>query len=327
MKVSIIVPIYNVAPYIADCLRSVMRQTYTGSIECLLVDDCGTDDSICIAEQMIVEYDGTIIFRILHHEVNRGLSVARNTGTLQATGDYLFFLDSDDVITDDCIELLMEKVAENTDIEMVQGNAIWHRPGKESLVMIKQIILPLALTNEDVRICRYQYRQLCVNVWNKLLKRDFILRNNILCKEDILFEDNLWSFYLLKYLQKAAFVYDTTYIYNYRRQSITTSADKRTVGYYYGIIYRDILENLTPLYEQKECDYYAREVSEACVKYIKDAPELYSVFILFKEKCKQCGCKTPQLRLSVAMLLGQLSCGWPIWVTLARLKNLLKLVF
>ena len=88
IDVSIIVPVYNVAHYIEDCLRSVMRQTYKGSMECLVVDDCGTDDSMSIVERMIAEYDGPIQFKILRHEHNRGLSAARNTGTMQATGDY-----------------------------------------------------------------------------------------------------------------------------------------------------------------------------------------------------------------------------------------------
>lgn len=99
MKLSIVIPVFNVAPYIADCLRSVMRQTYTGSMECLIVDDCGTDDSIAIAKQMIADYKGPIRFQILHHEWNRGLSAARNTGTEAATGEYLYYLDSDDEIT------------------------------------------------------------------------------------------------------------------------------------------------------------------------------------------------------------------------------------
>ena len=127
LKVSIIIPVYNVAPYIGDCLQSVMRQTYAGSMECLLVDDCGEDDSMAIVERMIAEYNanlnanlnegGGIQFRILHHERNRGLSAARNTGTFAAVGEYLYYLDSDDEITDDCIEKLMQRVMENPDIE------------------------------------------------------------------------------------------------------------------------------------------------------------------------------------------------------------------
>ena len=58
MIVSIIIPVYIVAPYIEGCLHSVIKQTYKGAIECLIVDDCGTDDSIDIAKQIIGEYDG-----------------------------------------------------------------------------------------------------------------------------------------------------------------------------------------------------------------------------------------------------------------------------
>ena len=79
-SISIIIPIYNVEPYIASCLHSVMAQTYTGSIECILVDDCGQDDSIGVAKKVIANYQGPIRFHILHHEHNRGLSAARNTG-------------------------------------------------------------------------------------------------------------------------------------------------------------------------------------------------------------------------------------------------------
>ena len=90
MRLSIIIPVYNVEPYIEDCLRSVMRQTYQGAMECLIVDDCGTDDSMAIAERTIATYEGPIVFQVLHHERNRGLSAARNTGTLAAKGDYLY---------------------------------------------------------------------------------------------------------------------------------------------------------------------------------------------------------------------------------------------
>ena len=69
-KISIIIPVYNVEPYIDECLHSVMRQTYKGPMECLVVDDCGTDKSMDVAERLIAEYDGTIEFRVFRHEKN-----------------------------------------------------------------------------------------------------------------------------------------------------------------------------------------------------------------------------------------------------------------
>ena len=72
------------------------------------MDDCGTDHSMEIAEKLVAEYDGQIEFRIIHHEHNRGLSAARNTGTNAATGDYVFYLDSDDFINAQTIDTLYD---------------------------------------------------------------------------------------------------------------------------------------------------------------------------------------------------------------------------
>ena len=124
MLISIVIPVFNVEIFISECLQSVIRQTYTGPLECIVVDDCGTDKSIEIAEQLIAEYDGPIDFKVLHHDHNRGLSAARNTGMDAAKGDYVYFLDSDDWISDDCIEKLA-KPLQNEVFDVVVGNQIW----------------------------------------------------------------------------------------------------------------------------------------------------------------------------------------------------------
>ena len=107
MKISIIVPVYNVEQYVNECFDSIAAQTYKGEIECIFVDDCGQDDSVAILEKLITDYHGAIKFYIVHHEHNKGLSGARNTGIRHAQGDYLYFIDSDDSIKSDCIEKLV----------------------------------------------------------------------------------------------------------------------------------------------------------------------------------------------------------------------------
>lgn len=111
--VSIIVPVFNVSGYIEKCLESVAIQTFTGKMECILIDDCGGDDSILIAERFIHHYDGMIDFRIIHHETNRGLSAARNTGIEAANGNFITFLDSDDYISPLYIEKLYMAINQN----------------------------------------------------------------------------------------------------------------------------------------------------------------------------------------------------------------------
>lgn len=101
--ISIIVPIYNVKDYVKDCIDSIQNQTYK-DYEVILVDDCGRDDSVAIAENMLKE--GHVNYLILHHDHNRGLSAARNTGFAKAKGEYVLFVDSDDTLSLDCLENL-----------------------------------------------------------------------------------------------------------------------------------------------------------------------------------------------------------------------------
>ena len=108
LKVTIVIPVYQVEDYIESCLISVANQTYSGEIECVVVDDCGADSSWQIVENFISEYNGKIDFKLIRHTENKGLSAARNTGIDHASGEYIYFLDSDDEITPECIERLVK---------------------------------------------------------------------------------------------------------------------------------------------------------------------------------------------------------------------------
>ena len=106
LKVSIIIPVYNVAPYIIRCLDSIYNQSYP-NLEVIIIDDCGTDNSMAIIDSYLTS-DQHDITRIIHHHKNQGLSIARNTGINNANGEYLYFIDSDDYITSNCIKTLAE---------------------------------------------------------------------------------------------------------------------------------------------------------------------------------------------------------------------------
>lgn len=91
INISVVVPAYNVASYVERCLLSVLQQTRPAE-ECLIIDDASTDNSIALCERLIANYDGPTRFKILHHDHNRGLSAARNTGIDAATGNYIYFM-------------------------------------------------------------------------------------------------------------------------------------------------------------------------------------------------------------------------------------------
>lgn len=185
-KVSIIVPVYNVSLYIKRCLNSIVAQTYK-NIEVIFVDDCGVDDSIAKVEDFIKSTD--IDCKILRHAKNLGLSAARNTGLEAVTGEYVYFLDSDDEITDNCIELLVAALNQ-FEYDIVCGNysAIGGEVQCELRVGKGPIIGNATILNTFLE-----------NKWyamavNKLYRYQFIQAHSLRFKEGIIHEDELCSF-------------------------------------------------------------------------------------------------------------------------------------
>lgn len=321
MDVSIIIPVYNVAPYIGDCLRSVMQQSYKGYMECILVDDCGSDDSIVIAEQMIAEYDGYIQFEILHHDHNRGLSAARNTGTLQAKGDWIYYLDSDDEISEDCIEKMIVVVRETPDVDMVQGKHNIFRNKYKQIVTTQENQLVHAVTNNETRECLYIHNQVPISAWNKLLKREMIIQYQILFKEGALYEDVLWLFLLLKYVSNAYFIPDITYHYRKRQGSICTATDKQTSARHYCMAFEDIINQLTPGHESEEFKFYGIFFSKLCLSYAHYYPSMKEVSLMYLKYAWKLRCFTVGRKLVVYYILGRYRFGRMVLTLLVRLKH------
>ena len=225
MKISVIIPIYNVAPYVADCLRSVMRQTWQGALECILVDDCGPDDSMAVVSQTLQDYQGPIAFKTVRHEQNRGLSAARNTGMAHATGDYIYFLDSDDEITPDCMERLAAPIQKEP-FDLIIGEC--RIEGGTLPGVALQLTDGTILRGHSIRHA-YRLQQWPMMSVNKLYRLD-LLRSNVLSfKEGILHEDELWSFQIATTVTSLTVVGYDTYIYKLRQGSITvnTFSEKR----------------------------------------------------------------------------------------------------
>ena len=263
-KISIIIPVYNVTEYIGECLQSVMRQTYTGEIECVLVDDCGTDNSIAVAEQLIAEYKGPIKFCILHHEHNRGLSAARNTGTDAATGDYIYYLDSDDYISDDCLEVLAEPLKKR-EYDLILGDidSFWGINNQKYLFVSQNEIIG----NEAIFAC-YADRLLFVMAWNKLCNLSFLRKNHITFLEGQLHEDELWTYIMMHNIDSIAIEHTITYFYRVREGSIATTSNlnngKKAESYF------DTIQYII-LHPHKDAEAYSKVVAFYAKMYINIA--------------------------------------------------------
>lgn len=315
--VSIIIPIHNVSGYIERCVNSVISQTYD-NIELVLVDDVSTDDSIEKCESIIAKYNGPITFKIIHHEVNGGSSASRNTGTKAASGDYLFYIDSDDDISPDCIEKMVSCVIEDEKIEMVQGNYL--KICGEEKELGRSISVAIN-NNDDARDLFFSKRILNDFIWNKLLKKSFVISNGLYNREGIINQDLLWNYYLTKSLNKARILDDVTYYYRIRPGSIVTGSSKKKQGISYAIIYNEILDNLTLGKERGELYGFLFNFCYEIVSYKQYVPELKPVYRRYKESVRKYCPWYYSSMLSIANLLSRLGISPQLLQSLNKIRR------
>lgn len=213
-KVTIIVPVYNVSQYITKCLDSIYVQTYN-NIELIFVDDCGSDDSMTIVNDYLASH-ASIEAHIISHQKNRGLSAGRNSGMEKASGEYVYFLDSDDYITPDCIEALV-KPLHHKKYDLVVGDYQYSN-GEKSDLRLQNV----ELSGQQI-LDSYANGLWYVMAWNKLCRKDFLLDNHLTFEEGYLHEDVIWSFKLACKADSMYVVNKKTYNYLVRSSSIMTS--------------------------------------------------------------------------------------------------------
>ena len=244
-RLSIIIPVYNVASYIKRCLESVLFQDHVLlDIELIIVDDCGQDQSMDIVRQIVAGYHGPVLCKVLHHDKNLGLSAARNTGLKAATGDYVLFVDSDDYLLPNSISYFLEASKMYPDVDVLMGNVIDSHSDEGWMPSFKQ---PLLL-NDSVEIMRRMFsHQMYVCSWNKLIRREVLLEHHIEFVEGILFEDNPWSYQLLSCITTILLLPKPTYFYESNLSSITNAVLKpervRRMMYSYKVICHLLLAN------------------------------------------------------------------------------------
>lgn len=197
------------------------QQDYDGDIECILVDDCTPDNSMKIAKSLIDSYHGPIHFKILQNSENQGLSCSRNNGVSKAKGDYVFFLDSDDYISNDCICRLSKQLyLYDCEIDMVVGNSFEFRSGK---CWQKQEDGVVVFQNHIAIMRNFFRRQIPMMAWNKLIRRDVLLSNKLEFAPRMVHEDELWSFQLYNVVTNVVLITEVTYYYEQNANSIMNS--------------------------------------------------------------------------------------------------------
>ena len=243
-RVSIIIPVYNVEPYIEECLHSVYEQTTDTEIECLIVDDKGNDNSIHIAETFVATHNdkAKTKFKIIYRDTNGGLSAARNTGIKAAKGDYLYFLDSDDTIVPQCIDTLIHLADKYGGVDLLP--ALYIRVNNDMEQFGCHSFPEFSDDRSLIKRSLLDYDKIPVTAANRLIRRELITENNLFFKEGIIHEDNYWSFFLAKYVKRMAFCAEKLYYYRETPGSITKEPNIEKESYAFSTIIKDCCDNI-----------------------------------------------------------------------------------
>lgn len=203
LKLSIIVPVYNVENYIEKCLRTLVNQTID-NYEIIVVVDGSTDNSINIIKEYKEKYPNIVTF---YETENYGLSAARNYGLGKAKGEYIGFIDSDDYVTLDMFEKLYNHAISNCcDIVVCDYYKITNKKRKK---------IELGITNNDTK--EEEILKSRPYAWNKLYKKSLFEKYNIYFPEGLIFEDICTIYPLLLQAKKIGYVNEVMYCYIYNR--------------------------------------------------------------------------------------------------------------
>lgn len=218
LKISFVIPLYNCENYIEDCLNSISKITYE-NYEVIVINDGSTDDSLIIAQNYTKGNDKVQIYT----KKNEGLSLTRNYGINKSTGDYLFFVDADDMIIPDQVDNIIKICLENI-YDVVAGTYLFFYEEENELIKA-----PFNL-NKNINSQSDLYHLLNLPHYTAeaikyIVKREFIINNDLFFEPNIYHEDELYMPQLLTTVanDKICIFYSPFYLYRKHSNTITTT--------------------------------------------------------------------------------------------------------
>ena len=239
--ISVVIPLYNAEKYIADCLNSLLVQTFQ-DFEVIVVDDCSTDNSAAIVQSYLEKFDGRLrLTRTKKNSGNTGYS-ARNKGFNFSRGEYVYFMDADDMIDENALEIFYT-AAKNFNADVVFSGAYYiFGDGEVTLRRDKkcqrlfdggntQPILTIDAPDKNLREL-FGGGTLFWAAWTKFVSRDFLIRNEITFPEILSGGDFVWAIEIFCHAERYLRISDAVYFYRDAPESRTrkqSAADKQIV--------------------------------------------------------------------------------------------------
>lgn len=218
--VSVIIPVYNVEKYLARCVDSIRSQTYH-QLEILLVDD-GSPDNCPVMCDEYARQDSRI--RVIHQS-NAGLGAARNRGLAEATGEYVLYVDSDDWIAEDCVEVFVNN-AISRKVDFVANSSFYQVEGNE-ITVVRSLPQGMYITKDDRDIILMGG---LVNMWTKFFRRTWLIEKGLFQPNIYTYED--WGAYpcMIGSAERIYVLDYPCYYYTFARKGcITTGSETRLI--------------------------------------------------------------------------------------------------
>ena len=222
-KLSIIIPIYNVGDYISECLDSILHQSFK-DLEVICVNDGSTDNSLDILNRY-KESDNRVI---IIDKANEGSGVARNYGLGVARGEYVYFVDADDILIDNALQIIVDTAdAKKTDILIFGAYSYYDgkkKNGGYSANKLPWKYLNKVFSAQDIKRSIFKFPS---TAWTKLYRRDFLVKNNIKFQEIRAGQDQLLFFHSMIKAQRIALLPKNLYCYRKNRSGAITASKKK----------------------------------------------------------------------------------------------------
>lgn len=335
-EVTIGIPVYNAEKYIRRAMDSALAQTFA-SIEFLILDDCGSDLTIDIIRDYQKSHPRGKDIRIVSQPYNKGIGEARNRIVDETRGQYLYFMDSDDSISPNAIELLYN-ASKKYDADVVYGSyqRIEEYGGKVNNIYRKYTPAIFLKENEFAIWVYESYNNLQAMIWNILFRIDVFRKNNLRYLPINYLEDLVFTIDLPSYVNRAVMLEDITYFYFCREGSLSkyqkrTYIEKReiqsTIGAMRFLKKNSILIREKPYFPQrmnkvlKTCYFTATHIlkNEHIIEPSFTYQEIRDVMhtpLTLSDMLRPSSCMLQNLYM---YLLGELPPSWSVWLMKKRI--------
>lgn len=290
IMISVIVPVFNAEKYIENCILSILNQTYP-HFELILIDDGSMDQSMSICKKFEIKDQRVKVL----HQSNQGVSSARNLGILTAKGDYITFVDADDILEKEALEkALCFLIEKNADLVVYGWKIVNSVDGTISNCILN------STDSKNIKNVIYEILQHYSEYgggypWNKMWRRDAIISggNNfpLFDIELFYFEDLEWVIRMLLRIHKVVVYPDCLYSYYIHRESVTHSkdnAERKEIGYHQSI--NKVIEDLRcfPDLQRKFSEQYYPEIVNGLIHAHRNRWDNLREYLFKVMRDKQC---------------------------------------